>query len=537
MQQARRSNRVAPLTMSEFPQPPAIGLVPWGQDYATLTDRFADRTAVFTPAGACSFAELIGRASGVAARLKDAGVRPGEPVATFVRNSREAVWAGYGVTLAGACETALNANLSPDEIAYCVGLARVKHAVTTAAAAPLFRSLGVTAHVIDELGIAALDRAWSAPDTAWGKILFTSGTTGRPKAIVHSHGRRWLANILQRAHLPFVPEAQSRVLLMTPFTHGASLITYAWLDHGAAIHLTDGVDVETVRDLLDRHAIDAMFAPPTVLAKIVQGLSGRDYTGVLRVIFTGTATLTPSLYRAARAMFGPVVRVTYGKSEMVNPITILPPDATEAFYSANPEAASANLGWAASGVEVAIRDEAGAACGEGQAGEIHLRSPHMLIGHIDASGYHPMPAEGWHATGDIGHLDSNGALHLAGRAGDVIKTGGYKVYPQEIELALADTNDGNPVVAVGLPSDYWGEVIVAAAEAAPPAWAERAAAAAGALTRYKQPRAYVALDALPRVGQDKISRRKTAERIAELYTIEDGPHPRLVARGKPRSGD
>jgi len=518
------------MTLSDFIQPPAPGHVPWGQDYATLVDRFGDRPAVVTPTGTSSFTELIGRAAGVAARLKDTGVKPGEPVATFLRNSREAVWAGYGVPLAGACETALNANLAPGEIAYCVGLAGVKHAVTDAKSAPLFRALGVMAHVVDEIGSAALDRAWSAPDDAWGKILFTSGTTGRPKAIVHSHRRRWFANILQRAHLPFVPDGRSCVLLMTPYTHGASLITYAYLDHGAPIFLTDGVDIDTVRDLLDRRAIDAMFAPPTVLARIVQGLAGRDYAGVLRVIFTGTATLTPALYRGARAMFGPVVRVTYGKSEMINPITILPPEATDAFYTANPDAAAASLGWPASGVEVAIRDEAGGDCATGEAGEINLRSPHMLIGHIDGNDYHPMPPDGWHATGDIGHLDATGALHLAGRAGDVIKSGGYKIYPQEIELALAETNGGNPVVAVGLPSDYWGEVIVAAAEAASADWPERAAAAVGALTRYKQPRAFVTLDALPRVGQDKISRRRTAERIAELYRLEDGPRPRLLAR-------
>jgi acyl-CoA synthetase (AMP-forming)/AMP-acid ligase II len=515
---------------TSYLQEPQAGLVPWGRDYGTLIDRFGERAAVVTPAGSCSFAELVGRAAGVAARLKEAAVAPGEPVATFLRNSREAVWAGYGVTLAGACETALNANLSPDEIAYCVGLAGVRHAITDAESAPLFASLGVTAHVVEEIGPAALDRTWHAPDIAWGKILFTSGTTGRPKAIVHSHGRRWLANILQRAHLPFVPEARSRVLLMTPFTHGASLITYAWLDHGATIHLTDGVDVETVRDLLDRREIDAMFAPPTVLAKILQSLAGRDYTGVLRAIFTGTATLTPALYRTARAMFGPIVRVTYGKSEIVNPITILPPDATDAFYAANAEAAAANLGWPAAGVEVAIRDETGRDCPTGEAGEIHLRSPHMLVGHIDASGYHPLPPEGWHATGDIGHLDAAGALHLAGRAGDVIKSGGYKIYPQEIELALAETNEGRPIVAVGLPSAYWGEVIVAVAEAAPPDWPERAAAAAVSLTRFKQPRAYLTLEALPRVGQDKISRRRTAECLDVRFRLEDGPRPRLILR-------
>jgi acyl-CoA synthetase (AMP-forming)/AMP-acid ligase II len=509
---------------------PTEDLVAWGRDYATLVERFGPLPAVETPDGSCSLDDLVGRAAAVAETLRQAGVGPGDPVATFLRNSRTAVWAGYGVTLAGACETALNANLSPAEVAYCVDLARVNHAVTDAASAPMFRALGVHTHVAEEIGAAPrpLDHGLAVPGAAWGKILFTSGTTGRPKAIVHSHRRRWLANVLQRAHLPYMPGPESQVLLMTPYTHGASLITYAYLDHGASIYLADGVDTDIVRGLLERRAIDAMFAPPTVLAKIVRALDGGRYD-CLRVIYTGTATLTPALYRAARNMFGPIVRVTYGKSEMVNPITILPPDGTEAFYKEHPDASAANLGWPGTGVEVAIRDETGIDCAPGADGEIFLRSPHMLVGYVDGAGYHKLGPDEWHATGDIGHLSPTGELFLAGRAGDVIKSGGYKIFPQEIELALVET-DAAHVVAVGMPSDYWGEVIVAAAEGASPGWEERASAAAETLTRYKRPRAYVTLDALPRVGQDKISRKRVAERIGELYRLEDGPHPKLVAR-------
>jgi acyl-CoA synthetase (AMP-forming)/AMP-acid ligase II len=507
-------------------------LVPWGSDYATLVDRFGEREAVATPDGTSTFGDLIGRAAAIATHLHAAGVASGEPVATFLRNSRQAVWAGYGVTLAGACETALNANLAPAEIAYCVGLAGVKHVVTDARSAPSFSALGVSAHIADEVVAEShpLDRRMSVAGEAWGKILFTSGTTGRPKAIVYSHHRRWLGNILQRAHLPFVPEKNSRVLLMTPYTHGASLITYAFLDHGASIYLMDGVRLDIVRDLLERRMIDAMFAPPTVLAKITQALAGKRYD-CLRVIFTGTATLTPTLYRAVRAMFGSIVRVTYGKSEMINPITVLPPAQTDAFFNAHPQAAAANLGWPASGVEIAIRDESGADCAAGTTGEIFLRSPHMLSGFIDSCGYHALAAGEWHATGDLGYLAESGALFFVSRAHDLIKSGGYKIFPQEVELALAGASDGALVAVVGVPSDYWGEVIVAVAENAPPAWSAHAAAACEALTRYKRPRAFITLDVLPRVGQDKISRKRVVEALMQRYRLEDGPHPKLTPRG------
>ena len=506
-------------------------VVSWGSDYATLADRFGTATAVTTPDGTLSFIDLIERAAAVAARLKDSGVQPGEPVATFLRNSREAVWAGYGVTLSGACETALNANLAPAEIEYCVRLAGVTQVVTTAPAAPLFRSLGVTAHLVEEIAAdpQTIDRSGTAPGDAWGKILFTSGTTGRPKAIVYTHRRRWLGNILQRAHLPFTPGPDSFVLLMTPFTHGASLLTYAYLDHGASVYLMDGVQMEIVHGLLERRAIDSLFAPPTVLAKLVGAFAGQRFEG-LRVIFTGTATLTPALYRAAREMFGPIVRVTYGKSEMVNPISVLPPTQTDAFFSANPDASAANLGWPATGVEIAIRDDGGQTCADGAAGEIFLRSPHMLAGYIDASGYNSLTDDDWHATGDIGYIAPAGELFLLGRSGDAIKTGGYKVYPQEIELVLAEAGGAATVVAIGVPSDYWGQVIVAVAENASAEWSGRAANVAAALTKFKQPRAYVAIDSLPCVGQDKVSRAKTLDAVLQLYRLEDGPHPQLVLR-------
>ena len=476
--------------------------------------------------GEATYSDILGRAAAVAARLREDGVAPGDPVAIFLQNKIEAVSASYGVTLSGAAETPLNAGLGATELERCIKLLNIRSVVTDARSSSLFSKLGCRVSVVEDMAseLRPIDPRQGVDGDAWGKIIFTSGTTGFPKGIVHSHRRRWLGNVLLRAHLPQTPDETSRILLMTPFSHGTSLLTYAFLDHGASIHLMNGVQVNDVRDLLERHAVNAIFAPPTVLAKLVVAFHGRRFDGI-RTIFCGTSTLTPQIYDAAKAIFGPIVRVTYGMSEMFNPITVLPPAETDRFYSQSSNGGT-SLGWPASGVEVKIVTDSGG----GQTGEIHIRGAHQMVGLVDQTGFHPLRDGDWHATGDLGFLSESGELHFVGRAHDVIKSGGYKVFPQEIELVLGKAVAPGQVAVVGVPSTYWGEIIVAVAEGTQADWVKRAGLAAELLTKHKRPRAYVALPTLPRGAQDKVQRSKIVEQLQKYYRLEDGPQPKLLAR-------
>ncbi|HVM81675.1 MAG TPA: long-chain fatty acid--CoA ligase [Stellaceae bacterium] len=503
-----------------------ITLIPWSGSLKTESDRFGDLVAISDGEREITHGALAARAARVAETLLAAGVRPGEPVATFLRNGIPAVWASYGIKMTGAAETPLNPVLTEDERRYCVGLAGVKRVVTSEAAAPFFRSLGCETFAVEAFPEAPGDlaRIPPVPAQAWGRIIFTSGTTGRPKAIVHTHEARWVANLLQRATLPFAPGPGTRALLMTPFTHGASLIAFAFLEHGASAVLLDGVDLPRVEAALESGA-DHVFAPPTVLAKLTSAFEGRRFPKV-RLVFCGTSVLTPALYEKARALFGPVVRITYGKSEIVNPIAVLPPDATERYYREEPPEEGACVGWPGPGVEIEVWREDGTRCAMDESGEVHLRARHMLAGHIDERGFHPLPPDGYHATGDLGRIDARGRLHLLGRTADVIKSGGYKIYPEEIERALAAA--GGTVVVTTLPSEYWGEVIVAAVENAPPDWETRAREAAEALAKYKRPRALLRIDPLPRNPQGKVPRAKVRTLILERWRLVDGPRPELA---------
>ncbi len=504
--------------------------IPWGTDLAATVAEFGAAEAVHDGTRAIGLAELAGRSARLALLLREAGVAPGTCVALSLPNGIPAVWATNALRLIGAAEVGLNAGLTEAERRYCLELSGTKLVVTSADQAGAFRDLGCEVVAIEEVGDDPADPAafGPVPGEAWAKIGFTSGTTGRPKAIVTTHAARWLANVLQRAHLGVMPRPGSRVLLMTPFIHGAGLITHAFHDRGAGVVLLRGVDLPVALPLLQDGAVDHVFAPPTVLAKLVGALEGQRIDGI-RTIFCGTAPLLPALYAKARAVFGPVVRITYGKSEIVNPITVLPPAATDAWY-AEPGGEGVCVGWAGAGVEIEIRDETGAVPGRDAVGEVHLRGRHMSCGHIDATGFHPLPDDGFHATGDLGRIDARGRLFLVGRLADVVKSGGYKIHPDEIERELAGTAGTAAVSIVSLPSDYWGEIIVAVAETDDRAWPDRARAALADLARYKHPRAFLLLAELPRNPQGKIMRRLIREALLERYRIIDGSHPRLEPR-------
>lgn len=498
--------------------------VPWSAELHALAQRHGERVALRCAGAAFSYACLSERAHALAARLDELGIAAGDAVAWSLANGPEAVWASYGITLHGAAETPMAPSLTADEVGWFAGLAGARWVVTQAARRGFFAALGMQTIAVEDIppGRPAPGAGGPAPRAAVpgdkrGKFIATSGTTGRPKAVVYSHRKRAIGNALLKSVLPFVPRPGDVILLMTPFSHGASALAHAWFDHGGEVALLDGVDGAQAGSVL-RGGPAAVFAPPTVINKLAELFPQERFAGV-RCVFTGTQTLTEASYRRAERMFGPVVRVTYGKSECVNPITVLAPADAAAHYASEATPEGACLGWPAEGVELQIRD-----------GEICLRATQMADGIIDAAGFHEFEG-GWHATGDLGWIDARGRLWLSGRLADIIKSGGYKVQPEEIEAVLAGLPGCGQVVVTSLPSDYWGEVIVAATEHADVKWTAEAQSRVARLSKHKHPRAYVALPALPRNAQGKVNRRAVRATILAQYDLADGPRPELKSRG------
>jgi len=501
----------------------------WASECAGLALRYGARPAVADAAGTIDYATLFARAAGVGQALVAAGIGPDIAVATLFRNGRDVVAASFGVTMAGAVEVPLNPALSADERAHCLGVSAARLVITSAEFAAGLMAAGYAVWSIDDIAPAALDPAAFpvvAPDAA-ARIMFTSGTTGKSKGAVHSQIGRWTANILLRANLPMQPGIDSRVLLMTPYSHGSSLMTHAYLSSGGSVMLLDGVDAPTVLDVIERGGCDAMFAPPTVLAKILAAAGERRFA-TLHTIFCGTAVLKPTLYARAKACFGPIVRVTYGKSEVFNPITVLEAAETDAWYATG--GGDACVGWPAAGVEIAIRGDDGEPAAPGGSGEVMIRAKHLMTGYRSAEGFAPLRSDEFHDTGDLGYVDASGRLHLTGRTADVIKSGGYKVTPEEVERVLAPALQPCEVAVVGIPSDYWGEVILAAIERPTAGWEQRIAEVMRTMTDYKRPRLMIALDELPRNGIGKILRGAIRADVLARFRITDGPRPRLEHR-------
>lgn len=527
--------------------------ISWKSEWLPLARQHARRVAVTDPRGDVTYAELYAAAAGIAGRLIEAGAKPGEPVATMLQNGREAVAASLGVALAGAAEAPINPGFSTGEARHCLNVASARLLVTSAALDTGFVGAGEAKGsgegceviAVEDVGPAALE---SLPDIhvdpgTWGRIMFTSGTTGKPKGIVHSHGGRWIANLLQRASMPVAAAPGRRILLMTPYAHGASLLTQAFLDGGASVLLLAGVEPETVRRVLRGGEVDQIFAPPTVLSKIVEAVEGERIEGI-SAIFTGTAPLSAELYARARAIFGPVIRITFGKTEVFNPITVLTPDETDRWYRDPGSRSSICVGWPASGVEVVIGDEdeappevpaEGGVPDQARAGPVLIRAQHMLVATLTGDSMIEHGPEEFHRTGDLGFLDEDGRLHLVGREADVIKTGGYRVTPEEIEAQLRPLLPGGEIVVVGLPSTYWGEVIAAAVAGAPEGWEDALSPAIEAMTKFKRPRIFAEIGAIPRNAMGKIVRGRVRTAILGRYRYVDGRYPRLEPGGDAES--
>lgn len=432
----------------------------------------------------------------VAGDLQAAGVEPGHAVAVRLPNGPEAVLAMVAVWIAGGVFIPVNPRAPQAE---------VDHAIE--ATAPVA--------IVDGDGVRPL-RA-GGPRRYEAGVAFatwTSGTTGRPKAILHTHEGylelldRVLAPLRARPADPSRPPSPNLIPVSLALNAGIYNALFG-LRAGAPLVIMDRFETAAFAELVRRFAIRSTVLPPAAIAMLNDDDAVTDL-GPLRYVRSITAPLSPLQARRFRARFGAFVLNGYGQAEIGEVIGWTAADAKE-----HPEKVGA-AGRPHAGVEVRVVGDDGAEVGVDEIGSLRVRPPSMAVGYATGEALDDrVDAGGFVDTGDLGRVDADGFVWIEGRAGDVINRGGNKVFPDQVEEVLRLSRAVADVAVAGVPDDRLGEVPVAFVVPAAGAGVDEAeleALCREHLVAYKVPVAFRRIDAVPRTEVGKVQRAALAAR-------------------------
>jgi long-chain acyl-CoA synthetase len=350
-------------------------------------------------------------------------------------------------------------------------------------------------------------------------LLYTSGTSGRPRAAMLSH-RALLANIEQAAAVdPPMITGRDVVLGVLPLFHVYGLnavVGQVVRQHGRLV-LVDGFDPEGTLDIIEDEAISVLPVAPPVFAYWMQVPGLEERLGPVRMILSGSAPLSPELTEAFTERTGLAIHQGYGLTEAA-------PVVTSALCSKVPNARS--VGAALPGIELRLVDDHGHAPEEDDAGEILIRGDNLFSGYWP-DGVDGPDDDGWWRTGDVGYLDENGDLFLVDRIKDLVIVSGFNVYPSEVEDVISELDSVAQVAVIGVEDEVTGEAVVAFVRPAGEVDAEQLveqvrAHCANRLAGFKQPRTVHVTDELPSTGTGKVQkgRLRATERRRALGLLE-----------------
>ncbi len=486
-----------------------------------------------------SWAELAARVRAAAAGLSARGVGKGDRVLVHAANGPalfETMWATWAL---GAVWVPTNVRLTPAEVAYLagsskaavhiVGAAFPDHAAAAAEANPALR-LSVT---IGEGGPGLDNQGWD--DLAAGSVLhatpadvdrddpcwlfYTSGTTGRPKAGVLTHGQMAFVTLSHLCDLMPGTTERDVSLVVAPLSHGAGIHAVTQVARGAASVLLESetLDCAEAWRLVERHRVSNMFTVPTILTMLTRdpAVDRHDHASLRYVIYAGAPMFRTDQQHALRKL-GSVLVQYFGLGEVTGNITVLPPHLHAA--EDDPAIPIGTCGQARTGMEIAILGPDGERLTPGETGEIGVRGPAVFLGYADNPAANAQAfRHGWFHTGDLGHLDERGFLFITGRASDMYISGGSNVYPREVEELLMLHPDVAEACVVGMPHPKWGESGVAVLVPRDGASIDAAAVLAqleGRLAKYKWPARIEVWDGLPKSGYGKVVKADVKRMLA-----------------------
>ncbi|HET6971044.1 MAG TPA: AMP-binding protein [Phenylobacterium sp.] len=461
--------------------------------YELLASRFpADRTRpcfLLSDGSAISYGALEAGAAHVAGRLAAEGVAPGDRVALQAEKSAEAIMVYLGVLKAGAVYLPLNSAYTQAEVDYFLGDAEPKAFITDP-----------PAWVADARRHAALDQPVPRAADDLASLIYTSGTTGRSKGAMLSHGALAANALALHQAWGFGPDDVLLHALPIFHVHGLFVALHSALLSGCPmVWLPKFDDAQVLKGLAQA---TVMMGVPTFYTRLLANPGfTRESAPNVRVFICGSAPLLPSTFAEFEERTGQRILERYGMSEAVI-ITTNPLDG---------ERIAGSVGYPLPGVELRIG-------GGAETGVIEIRGPSVF------GGYWRMPektaqdftADGFFITGDVGRRDPDGRVWISGRAKDLIISGGYNVYPKEVELVLDELPGVSESAVIGCPHPDFGEGVVAVVlgqgdKAAMIAEARRQLAA------YKAPKRVVFVDELPRNAMGKVQKNLLRQRYEHLF--------------------
>ncbi|KAB1075266.1 malonate--CoA ligase [Methylobacterium planeticum] len=487
----------------------------------------AAKAFIETPEGRrYSYADLLARSGAYASALAALGVRTGDRVAVQVDKSPEVIFLYLGAVRAGAIFLPLNTAYTGPEIAYFLADAEPalfvcdpakREALTEVAAragVAQVRTLGGDGH--GTMAEAADTAATDVADVARGPddlaaILYTSGTTGRSKGAMLSHenlasNTRTLVDVWR-----FTADDVLIHALPVFHTHGLFVATNIVLATGATMLFLPRLDAKQILGLMPRAT--TLMGVPTFYTRLLKepGLS-REAAAHMRLFISGSAPLLAETHREWEARTGHAILERYGMTE-TNMSTSNPYEGARI---------AGTVGFPLPDVALRVVDpETGAALGAGEVGMIEVKGPNVF------QGYWRMPektasefkADGFFITGDLGKADPDGYVHIVGRGKDLIITGGFNVYPKEIETEIDALPGIVESAVIGIPHADFGEGVTAivVAGAGAPDEAAILSHLEGRLARFKLPKRVLFADDLPRNAMGKVQKNLLREAHAQLY--------------------
>jgi acyl-CoA synthetase (AMP-forming)/AMP-acid ligase II len=499
------------------------------------------RVAIVDGARTATFADVGTRTIRLANALRGLSAADGGRVAILMRNRLEYVEADLAIARAGKVKVPINPKLSDDERAYVLADSGADILITEKSELPrlLDNLAGSGLAVIsadggagaldyeDALAAASASEVPLRPDpTRLSQLLYTSGTTGRPKGAMLLDECRVCATAMSLVE-EFTVTPSDGMIHAGPLSHGSASKLLTFFVRGARNIVLPKFEPELfVRAVRDSGGTSS-FVVPTMISMLVDYAathpSGGDAWG-LRNLTYGGASISRPVLAAALETLGPILTQVYGSCEAPHPVLVLRHRDGE--LGRAEEAVPA--GRPAIGVDVRVTDSSGLDAVPGEAGritgELLVKGPNVM------SGYWQKPeataesiVDGWYRTGDIVQVDREGTYTLVDRAKDIVITGGLNVYPAEVERVLRQLPGVAEVSVVGLPDDKWGELVTAVIVRAPAAAIGPGEVEAWCIERlagYKKPRRVILVDDLPKGSTGKILKREVRDLAAQTVDAQ-----------------